>query len=79
MTLLEQDLVFFVVNFEYLLKESVEFVGIGRGPGAGKGGVSIHHRGGGKGMATKLNSLAKRVAPELMLARVESEGRGTHG
>ena len=76
--LLEQDLVFFVVNLEYLLKESVEFVWVGRGPGAGEGRVSVHHRRGWEGVATKLDGLAKRVAPELVLARVEGEGRRTH-
>ena len=29
-------------------------------------------------MATKLDGLAKRVAPELVLARVKGEGRRTH-
>ena len=55
MTLLKEDLVFFIVNFEYLLKESIELVGIGCGPGAGEGGVSVHHGRGRKGMATKLD------------------------
>ena len=78
MALLEQDLVFLVVNFEYLLKESVEFVGVGCGPAAREGGVSVHHGCGGKGMATKLDSLAKCVTPELVLTSVKSEGRRAH-
>ena len=78
MALFEQDLVFFVVNFKYLLKESVELVRVGCSPTAGEGGVSIHHGGGWEGMATKLDSLAKRVAPELVFTCVESEGRRAH-
>ena len=70
---------FFVVNLENLLKESVELVGIGRGPGAWEGGVSVHHGGGGKGVATELDGLAKRVTPELVLAGVKGEGRRAHG
>ena len=69
----------FVVNLENLLKESVELVGIGRGPSAGEGGVSIHHGGGGKGVATELDGLAKCIAPELVLAGVKGEGRRAHG
>ena len=79
MALLEENLVLFVVNLENLLKESVELVGIGRGPSAGEGGVSIHHGGGGKGVATELDGLAKCVAPELVLAGVKGEGRRAHG
>ena len=79
MALLEEDLVLFVVNLENLLKQSIELVGIGRGPGAGEGGVSVHHGGGGKGVATKLDGLAKCIAPELVLAGVEGEGRRAHG
>ena len=79
MALLEEDLVLFVVNLENLLKQSIELVGIGRGPGAGEGGVSVHHGGGGKGVATKLNGLAKCIAPELVLAGVKGEGRRAHG
>ena len=79
MALLEEDLVFFVVNFEYLLKASIKLVGVGRGPAAGEGRVSVHHGRGGKGVATKLNSLAKRVTPELVFTCVQSESRGAHG
>ena len=79
MALLEEDLMLFIVNLQDLLKESVELVRIGRGPGAREGGVSVHHGGGGKGVATELDGLAKRVAPELVLAGVKGEGRGAHG
>ena len=79
MALLEEDLMLFVVNLQDLLKESVELVRIGRGPSAREGGVSVHHGGGGKGMATELDSLAKRVTPELVLAGVKGEGRRAHG
>ena len=79
MALLEEDLVFLVVNFEYLLKESVELVRVGRGPATREGGVSVHHGCRGKGVATKFDSLAKSVAPELVFTSVKTEGRRAHG
>ena len=67
-----------IVNFEYLLKESVELVRVRRGPTTREGGVPISHGGGGKGVATKLNGLTKRVAPELMFTCIKTEGGGAH-
>ena len=70
---------FFVLDLEYLLKETIEFVWVGRGSTASEGGVSLHHGGGGKGVATQLNCLAESVAPELMFIRIESESGGALG
>ena len=61
------------------MEQPVKLVWIGRGSTAGEGGVSVHHGGGGKGVATQLDSLAKCVAPELMFTRVETEGGRAHG